>query len=241
VLAAELLLRSGLSRLAPTHDLNALQIAALATHLQPLDDAGRVVLYVPFLEPHSHRPYVRCPAESSASRLEVVVYQHLPVFHTDHCVFCRFLSSGNSFRDCGKPCETNSVHLRAVSDGLDHLVLADQGCRNTVFNAQAQNGAAYIDQFLHSGIRRFRIELVDEPAAFVVDLLNKYRAVLNGEPGAESAVSAFLDRLPNRNGSPQGASEGSLRPQTELKKASMKVTAAEKAAREATQSKRTRC
>ena len=89
-----------------------------------------------------------------------------------------------------------------------------------------------MDQFLRSGIRRFRIELVDEPASFVGDLLEKYRAVLKGEPGAESAVSAFLDRLPNRNGSPQGASEGSLRPQTELKKVGMKVTAAEKAARD---------
>ena len=28
-------------------------------------------------------------------RIEVVAYQHLPVFHTEHCVFCRFLSKGN--------------------------------------------------------------------------------------------------------------------------------------------------
>jgi hypothetical protein len=31
------------------------------------------------------------------------------------------------------------VHLRD-DKGADHLVLADQGCRNTVFNAQAQSG-----------------------------------------------------------------------------------------------------
>jgi U32 family peptidase len=29
-----------------------------------------------------------------AARLEVVAYHHLPVFHTEHCVFCRFLSTG---------------------------------------------------------------------------------------------------------------------------------------------------
>ena len=74
-----------------------------------------------------------------AARLEAIVHQHLPIFHTEHCVFCRFLSDGNSYLDCGHPCESNSVHLRDGS-GKDHLVLADEGCRNTVFNAQAQSG-----------------------------------------------------------------------------------------------------
>ena len=67
------------------------------------------------------------------------MHQHLPIFHTEHCVFCRFLSEGNSYLDCGRPCESTSVHLRD-GNGKDHLVLADEGCRNTVFNAQAQSG-----------------------------------------------------------------------------------------------------
>ena len=138
------------------------------------------------------------------------------------------------------------MHLRALSDGQDHLVLADQGCRNTVFNAKAQNGAAYAAQFLSSGIRRFRIELVDEPAEYVRPLLERYRAVMEtasphgsgsarravGEVGLTEAVdelSAFLRTVPNKFGSPQGANEGSLRPTVEIKKAHMKVTAAEKA------------
>ena len=41
--------------------------------------------------------------------LEAVIHQHLPIFHTEHCVFARFLSEGNSFIDCGKPCEHHSV------------------------------------------------------------------------------------------------------------------------------------
>ena len=35
---------------------------------------------------------------------------------------------------------TNDVDLRDMN-GQDHIVLADMGCRNTVFNAQAQSGA----------------------------------------------------------------------------------------------------
>ena len=29
-----------------------------------------------------------------SAKLEVIVHQHLPIFHTEHCVFCRFLSDG---------------------------------------------------------------------------------------------------------------------------------------------------
>lgn len=123
-LGAAALLRQGLHRLTPTHDLNAAQLAALARAL---------------------------PA-AAAARLEVVAHQHLPIFHTEHCVFCRFLSDGSSKDDCGHPCESNTVHLRD-GDGADHLVLADMGCRNTVFNAQAQTALAHLDTLTGAGIR----------------------------------------------------------------------------------------
>jgi len=45
-------------------------------------------------------------------RIEAILYQHLPVFHTEHCVFCRFLSTGTSYKDCGRPCEHHVVALR---------------------------------------------------------------------------------------------------------------------------------
>jgi putative protease len=70
-------------------------------------------------------------------RMEAIAYQHLPVFHTEHCVFCRFLSSGTTHRDCGRPCEKHRVALRD-SQGRAHPVIADVGCRNTVFGAEAQ-------------------------------------------------------------------------------------------------------
>ena len=111
------------SRLAPTHDCNAEQVQRMAGLL-----GGR------------------------ARQLELILHQHLPIFHTggcagnelhppvlapvlpswglsplpdandacfsspcltaEHCVFCRFMSEGSDYRDCGHPCETNTVHLR---------------------------------------------------------------------------------------------------------------------------------
>jgi hypothetical protein len=59
----------------------------------------------------------------------------------------RFLSTGNSYKDCGHPCESSTLHVRDPQ-GADHLVLADMGCRNTVFNAKAQSGEAVLAVWL---------------------------------------------------------------------------------------------
>jgi len=116
----------------------------------------------------------------AADRLEFIVHHHLPIFHTEHCVFCRFMSDGNSYRDCGRPCEEHSLHLRD-REGREHVVVADMGCRNTVFNAQAQSGASTLDALLGAGYRRFRIELLEEGPEEVVALVDRYRRALDGE------------------------------------------------------------
>jgi collagenase-like PrtC family protease len=143
----------------------------------------------------------------------------------------RFLSEGNSYKDCGHPCESNVVHLRDQSSA-DHLVLADMGCRNTVFNAQAQSAVHYLKDLAAAGYGAFRIELVDEPAEVVPGLLEGYREVLQGRkhPGQ---LWAWLAQLPDANGRVHGVSAGSLEVVKERKTGQMKPTAsALKAARQ---------
>ena len=101
-------------------------------------------------------------AASIRQRLEAIAYHHLPVFHTEHCVFCRFLSTGTSYRDCGRPCEKHQVALRD-SGGRPHPVMADVGCRNTVFGAEAQEASLHLGPSgSRAGIRHFRLEFVHE-------------------------------------------------------------------------------
>src|SRR5262249_36626427 len=90
------------------------------------------------------------------SAIEVVAYQHLPVFHTEPCVFCRFLSTGTTYRDCGRPCDHHRVALRDTG-GRAHPVMADVGCRNTVFGAEAQDASRHLETWLAAGIRQFRL------------------------------------------------------------------------------------
>ncbi|MDX2151733.1 MAG: DUF3656 domain-containing protein, partial [Bryobacteraceae bacterium] len=60
--------------------------------------------------------------ELGPARIEAIAYQHLPVFHTEHCVFCRFLSTGTTYKDCGRPCEQHRVALKDAQ-GREHPVL----------------------------------------------------------------------------------------------------------------------
>ena len=172
VLSADTFLNLGLTRLTPTHDLNAAQITTLAQAI-------------------------------GAERLEVIAYHHLPVFHTEHCVFCRFLSEGTSYKDCGKPCETHKVALRDTR-GRTHPVMADVGCRNTVFGAEAQEASDHLPAWLKAGIVHYRLEFVHETAVQVTEVTEAFQQALAGD----LRVSMLANRL--RRIAPQGTTEGSF-------------------------------
>jgi putative protease len=111
---------------------------------------------------------------------EITIHQHMPMFHMEHCVFCAFLSKGKDYRDCGRPCDKHEVKLRDRT-GAQHPLKADVGCRNTVFNSQAQTGAEFVERLLALGVRNFRIEFLNETPAEVTQTITKYRQLLRGE------------------------------------------------------------
>ncbi len=139
----------------------------------------------------------------AADQLEVIAYQHLPVFHTEHCVFCRFLSTGTTYKDCGHPCESHKVGLRDER-GRVHPVLADVGCRNTVFGAEAQEASSHLARWQAAGIRHFRLEFAHESEDEVSRVVKAFARTLSGKQS-----SADLTRQ-LREMAPQGTTEGSL-------------------------------
>ncbi|KAK1739460.1 23S rRNA 5-hydroxycytidine C2501 synthase [Skeletonema marinoi] len=174
------LLQSGLDRITAAYDLNANSITELATLL------GR-----------------------KASQLEVVVHQHMPIFHTEHCVFARFLSKGDSYQDCGHVCTRNIVHLRD-QNGKDNLVLADMGCRNTVFQAESQSGVYSLNEWVKAGVGHVRIELVDEKGEDAVKVVKAYLQFLEKDKQAVD-VWSVLEGVSDSNGRMAGVGIGSLR------------------------------
>ena len=111
---------------------------------------------------------------------EITLHQHMPMFHMEHCVFCAFLSKGKDYRDCGRPCDKHDVKLRDRV-GAEHPLKADAGCRNTVFNSQAQTGAEFVEKLLSLGVKKFRVEFLNESAEEVERIIAKYRQLLRGE------------------------------------------------------------
>ncbi|MBA3975342.1 MAG: protease [Candidatus Solibacter sp.] len=140
---------------------------------------------------------------AGADRIEAVAYHHLPVFHTEHCVFCRFLSTGTTYEDCGRPCEKHRVELRDEK-GRSHPVLADVGCRNTVFGAEAQEASLHMKPWLEAGIRHYRLEFAHETAEQVAGVAGAFKEALAGWIDYRE-LGARLKRA-----APQGVTQGSL-------------------------------
>ena len=112
--------------------------------------------------------------------VEVTVHQHMPLFHMEHCLFCAFLSDGHDHTDCGRPCEHHRVLLRDRS-GTEHPLRADLGCRNTLFNGQAQTAAEALPTLLAAGVTALRLELLDETPEQTVQRVQHYRAAIAGD------------------------------------------------------------
>lgn len=136
---------------------------------------------------------------------ELTLHQHMPMFHMEHCVFCTFLSEGTSYKNCGRPCERHHVQLRDRVGQL-HPLLADVGCRNTLFNGRAQTGAGFFREFRNLGLSRFRLELLDDTPDNVRLLVSRYRALMDGTCTATRLIRELdvAEQL--------GTTEGTLRP-----------------------------
>ncbi len=147
-----------------------------------------------------------------AELLEVVVHQHMPMFHMEHCVFCAVLSPGTNKHNCGRPCDVHQVRLRDRV-GMEHPLTADVGCRNTLFNAVPQSGAEVVPALLKRGVRDFRVELVhDAPTAEIARTVELYRKLLAGELAGKEVYGAL--RASNRVGVTRGTMEERRNPLT---------------------------
>ncbi len=144
----------GLSRFAPSYDLNSQQLLELIDRVDP-------------------------------SQLEVTVHHYIPAFHMEHCVFAAFLSTGTSFKDCGRPCEKHRVELRDRTGTL-HPLKPDAECRNTMFNGAPQSALSLIPDLIARGVQSFRVEgLFETPEALRAKVSAYADAIFANQPKQE--------------------------------------------------------
>jgi putative protease len=138
------------------------------------------------------------------SWMEIVVHQHMPMFHMEHCVFCAVMSPGTNKHNCGRPCDDNVVQLRDRV-GMEHPLTADVGCRNTLFNAVPQSAAEAIPQLLKAGVRDFRIEILNSSPTEISSIINLYRSLLASKISPKQVWSKL--KASNRVGVTRGTLE----------------------------------
>ena len=125
---------------------------------------------------------------SPAQKLEVTIHQAMPSFHMEHCVFAAFLSTGTSYKDCGKPCEKHLVQLKDQF-GNQHWIKPDQECRNTMYNAKSQTAIRYISKWIENGIGMVRFEALNESSIELITKLKAYIQFLSLEITMDQALT----------------------------------------------------
>ena len=111
-------------------------------------------------------------------------------------MFCTFLSQGHSFKDCGQPCEHHRVRVMDRTHAM-HYLHSDEGCRNTLFNGQAQSAARHLHSIIRCGLSRFRIELLEESPAKAAEIISAYRQLLSGSLSPQVLLQQLnlIDRI----------------------------------------------
>ncbi len=125
---------------------------------------------------------------TSAKKMVVTLHQYMPSFHMEHCVFAAFLSQGNSFRDCGKPCEKHSLELKDQF-GNRHFIKADQECRNTMYHAKAQTALLHAEAWKNQGLGAFRFEALNEQGSSLLEKIQTYVEFFRNPAAAASLIS----------------------------------------------------
>jgi putative protease len=82
------------------------------------------------------------------------------------------------------PYDVYSVEMRD-GIGIEHVLTADIGCRNTLFNAVPQSAAEVVPLLISRGVRNFRVELLSDTAAELRSMLHLYRDLLAGRVTGE--------------------------------------------------------
>ncbi|MEM1067975.1 MAG: DUF3656 domain-containing protein [Planctomycetota bacterium] len=141
--------------------------------------------------------------------MELVIHQHMPMFHMEHCVFCSVMSPGTDKTNCGRPCDRHVVQLRDRV-GAEHELVADVACRNTLYNATPQSGAEMVSELLDRRIASFRVELLNESPAQVRTTIDAYQRLLAGQISGQDVWRQL--RADNRIGVTRGTLEAGRNP-----------------------------
>jgi len=118
------------------------------------------------------RPGAASTAWPPTSTVELVIYEHVPLFHTRYCPLAAHLSDGPQCGECGWHCRSHAASLRDTA-GARAAVWTDGQGHTTVFAAAPRWGGEARVSWRVRGARHFRVELLGEPGMATGGLLDE--------------------------------------------------------------------
>lgn len=136
---------------------------------------------------------------------EIVIHLHIPMFHTQLCLFDDGPGELANQSACRRACRRHIVHLEDRR-GVRHPVAADALCRNTVYQAVPQSAAEWVPRLMAKGVRDVRVELLDEAEDRQIrQVIEIYAALLTGGLRGCDAWTSLRALYP------EGVTRGTLR------------------------------
>ena len=126
---------------------------------------------------------------TSPAWFEQSMYDHIPMFHTEHCVAANMLSSGKDTCTCGRPCR-DAIELEDTKS-LRYRLGTDSACRSTIYHPTVFCAAPHIELLKTIGLRRFRISLLNEDPSQTKTILSSFADLLTGKMNAAETVAAI--------------------------------------------------
>ena len=88
---------------------------------------------------------------------------------------------------------------------MEHLLTADVGCRNPLFNAVPQSAAEAVPGLWERGVRHYRLELLEDQGTALQTMIGLYRELLAGRLSGKAVWQQL--RAANRVGVTRGTLE----------------------------------
>lgn len=121
------------------------------------------------------------------SRFEISVFEHLPAFYMEHCLYAAHLTKAERFPFCKQICSKHHIDI-IDHKGARHSLVPDAECRNTLYLERPQSALNLVPDFMELGVRRFRLEMLEESPSEVADKARLYTEALRGRLSLKTAA-----------------------------------------------------
>lgn len=118
---------------------------------------------------------------------EISVFEHLPAFYMEHCLYAAYLTDAERFPHCKQTCSKHHIDI-LDHKGAMHTLVPDAECRNTLYLERPQSALNLVPEFLEAGVRKFRLEMLEESPAEVLDKARLYVEALRGRLSPKTAA-----------------------------------------------------